>query len=113
MVLVHCRVQFRHNCGLLHLDTDNRVATYACHDSRASDSSQPGPEEAVGYDILIGTDGRNSRVRSLLQAHDPALKCTSTMTEYSYQSFSQLPPTGDSNWPLEACLQGPPLTNWQ
>ena len=90
------RVQVRHNCELLHLDTDNRVAKYACHDSKAPDGSQPVAEEAAGYDILIGTDGRNSRVRSLLQAQDPALKCTSTMTEYSYQSFSQLPPTGDS-----------------
>ena len=106
------RVQFRHNCELLHLDTQKRVATYACHDSKppgskASDSSQPVAEEAVGYDILVGTDGRNSRVRSLLQAQDPALKCSSTMTEYTYQSFSQLPPTGDSTRLLEACLQGP------
>ena len=70
-------------CKLVDMDFKNRRAWIT--------RSKPSTIFDVGYSLLIGADGTQSKVRQLLQAHDPSLACEEVGARMVYQAFARLP----------------------
>ena len=80
------RIQVHRGCKLVDVDFDNRRAWIK--------RLQPSTIFDVGYSLLVGADGWHSKVRRLLQAHDPSLACEEVGSRMMYQAFAGLPLEG-------------------
>ena len=62
------------------------------------------------FDLIVGTDGRNSQVREAMQADDPSMTVDMVPGPRSYVSFAGLPPTGAAEFPVPTARLKPPVS---
>ena len=84
-----CRIQLHYGQTLAGVDFERQRATFA--DDGGSRGGAVAP-----YDLLVGCDGRNSRVRQELERVEPGMAHSMRVAPRSYKGFYGLPPVGET-----------------
>lgn len=84
MLLCLCRVTFFWDTQIEDIDLTGRTVQY----------SSGGDTSTADYDLIIGADGRNSRVRSAMQALNSRMRVDIVPNDRHYISFAALQPQG-------------------
>ncbi|KAK9868057.1 hypothetical protein WJX84_006721 [Apatococcus fuscideae] len=79
------QIHYHYSQQLDEVDFEGQQASFTSFDGR-----EP---QKHSYDLLIGADGANSRVRELMQAADPRMRSTAiSKAKSTYKTFHDLPP---------------------
>lgn len=80
-----CRLKLHYGQSLADIDFDQQIATF---------ESDSGAKQSVSYSLLVGADGRRSKVREHLEGRDSQMYHKEFVAERSYKGFHRLPALG-------------------